>query len=152
MKTPENQMMFYPRRKDAGCLGLAFLASAMVGAYFATRNGSVTIAVFSCAAFLLFVFFFGPVLRNQTVEICNGFIVVRTFNRAVQLGPDDLVDVVKRHNGGLAYRFHAGGILHYQVSPHGYYHTEALQKHLDCLFDLDRLGSSIREPGKQQSM
>ncbi len=140
IESPSTPVMFYPRRKGAGCLGLAFLAFAMAGAYIATRNGSVTMVVCSCAAFLLFVFFFEPALRNQTIEIGNDFIIVRTFRRPVKLKTEHLVEVVKRQNGSLAYRFHAGGILHYQVSPLGYYDAETLQKHFDCIFDLDRPG------------
>jgi len=150
MKTPENQMMFYPRRKNVGWLSMACLAFSISAAYIAARNGSVTMAVCACAAFLLFVFLFGPALRNQTIEIGNDFIIVRTFRRPVKLKTEHLVEVVKRQNGSLAYRFHAGGILHYQVSPLGYYDAETLQKNFDCIFDLDRLGISIRESGKQR--
>ena len=144
----KNRVMFHPRRKEAGCLGLVFLAFSMVAAYIATRNGSVTMVTFSCIAFLVFVFFFEPALRNQTIEIGNGLIIVRTHRRAVKLVAGHLVEVVKRRDGSLAYRFHAGGILHYQVSPLGYYHAESLQKQFDRLFNLDSLGISIRESDK----
>lgn len=142
-------MIFHPRTKNAGYIGLACLTASLVGAFFSTRNGSLTVAIFSCAAFLLFVILIGPVLGNQTIEIGDGFIVVRKFRRAVQLEPDDLVEVIKRRDGSLAYKFHAGVILHYQISPLAYYHAEVLQEHFDCIFDLESLGISIRDLGKQ---
>lgn len=142
-------MIFHPRRKNAGCLGLACLTASLVGAFVATRNENLTVAIFSCAAFVLFVILIGSVLGNQTIEIGDGFMVVRRFRRAVRLEPDDLVEVIKRRDGSLAYRFHAGGILHFQVSPLAYYHSEALQEHFDCIFDLESLGISIRELGRQ---
>jgi hypothetical protein len=58
---------------------MACLAFSMAAAYFAARNGSITMVVCSGVAFLLFIMLFGPVLRNQTVEIGSDFIVVRTF-------------------------------------------------------------------------
>jgi len=145
-------MMFCPRRKEASCLGLAFLVFALACAYLTLRNGTITTVVSSSAAFILFVFFFEPALMNQTIEIGNDFIIVRTFRRVVKLKTEHLVEVVKRRNGSLAYRFHAGGFLHYQVSPLGYYHAEILQKHFDSIFDLNRLGISIHESGKHRKM
>jgi hypothetical protein len=129
---------------------MACLGFSMAAAYLAARNGSITMVVCSGVAFLLFIILFGPVLRNQTVEIGSDFIVVRTFRRAAKLETDHLIEVLKRHNGSLAYRFHAGGNLHYQVSPLAYYHAESLQKHFDRLFDLDRQGVSIIEAGRRR--
>lgn len=140
-------MMFHPRRKSAGCLGFAFLAASLIGAYATTRNASVIWALCSGAAFLLFVILIVPVLMNQTVETGDGFIVVRNLRRTVRLGPDDLVEMVRRGDGSLAYRFTAGGLLHYQVSPLAFYDAGTLQEHFDRIFDLDRLGISIRERG-----
>jgi len=116
----------------------------------AARTGGATMWVCSGVAFVLFVMLLGPVLRNQTIEVGDEFLVVRTFGLAVKLEPGHLIEVVKRRNGSLAYQFHAGGLLHYQVSPLAYYHSESLQKHFDCLFDLNKLGISIPEPGRQR--
>ena len=143
-------MMFHPNRKSAGCLSFAFLAAGLVGASAATRNGSVIWALGSGASFLLFVILIVPVLMNQTVETGDGFIVVRTLRRTVRLEPHDLVEVVRRRNGSLAYRFAVGRLLHYQVSPLAYYHAVTLQEHLDRIFDLRRLGMSIRDLGSDK--
>ena len=107
-------------------------------------------AVIACMSFVLFILLFGPVLRNQTVEICDRFFIVRTFGRAVQLNPEHLTEVVKCRDDYLCYKFHAGGILYYQVTPRGYYHAGALQTHFDRLFDLDKLGVRVREPGRRR--
>lgn len=142
-------MMFRPRRKAAVCLSLACLAAGLIGAHTATQHGSVIGALCSGAAFLLFVILIVPVLMNQTVETGDGFIVVRDPLRTVQLGPDDLVEVVRRRDGSLAYRFHGGGYLHRQVTPLAYYRAGLLQEHFDRLFDLNELGVSVRDRSRQ---
>ena len=129
---------------------MACLVSSMVAVFIAARTGSVGMWVCFGVAFFIFVILLGPVLVNQTIEVKHGFLIVRTFRRSVKLKACHLTEVVKRRDGSLAYRFHAGGILYYQVSPLAYYHAESLQKHFDRLFELDERGIGIREPGKQE--
>jgi len=141
---------FLPHRRMAAFLGLACLAIGVGAAYLSVRVGSVTLALVSIMAFFGSVVLLGPVLRNQTVEVRDESLIVRTFWHAVELRPCHLTEVVRHKGGARSYRFESGDFF-YQISPIAYHNSEALQREFDQLFDAGDLGGAIRESGSQNN-
>jgi len=132
MKT--KTMIFRPRRKTVACLGLACLAAAVLAGCIAVRVGAVIIHLGAAVTGVLSVVLLGPVLRNQTIEVGEASVLVRTFARAVELRPQHLTQVVRRKSGIVSYRFESGRRL-YQVTPIVYHDAALLQAEFDRLFD-----------------
>jgi len=130
---------FSPRRKSVGLVGTGSLAAGVGGAWLAVHWESSLIAVISGIAILFAVFLFGPVIRNQTIEVSDRSIVVHTFGRSVELTADHLTEIVRRKGGGLSYRFRSGNSF-YQITPMGYYDARKFEREFDRLFALKSLG------------
>jgi len=127
-------LKFHPARKRVAFFAMACLVIGITAAYGFLHSHSVLMAVCSGVAVVGFLFLLGPVLRNQTVEVGQDCIIVRTFGRPFELKAEHLVEVVRRKNGAMSYRFQAGN-QHYQVTPLAYGDADIIQKHFDRLFD-----------------
>jgi hypothetical protein len=141
---------FRLHRRTAAYLGLACLAIGVVAAYLSARVESVTLVFVSIVAFLGSVFFPGPVLRNQTVEVRDESLIVRTFWHAVELRPRHLTEVVRHKGGARSYLFESGDLF-YQITSVAYHNAEAFQREFDRLFAAGEPGGAIGESGRRNN-
>lgn len=91
---------------------------------------------------MIAVYFIGPVIRNQIIEIAGKGILLYSFGRKIELDSANLYEIVIRGNGTKSYRFRKNR-FEYQVTPRAYHDRIQLQEQFDRLFKVKNLKVNV---------
>jgi len=89
------------------------------------------------------VYFIGPVIRNQVIEITDKGFLLYSFGRKIELNSTNLYEIVEREKGIKSYRFRKNRFEEYQVTSHAYHDGIRLQEQFDQLFKVENLKVNV---------
>jgi hypothetical protein len=131
-------MKFYPHTSSLRIIFVFCLLAGMGLAYLFWQQSNVLTLLSSVTMFGIALFFFVPVIKNQTVEFIDEDLVISSFGRIVTLDVNNLYQVIKRRDGTISYRFEKDDFI-CQVTPSAYHEGEILQEQFNKKFKLEEL-------------
>lgn len=87
---------------------------------------------------MIAVYFIGPVIRNQIIEITGNELLLYSFGRKIELDSTNLYKIVESEKGIKSYRFRKNR-FEYQVTPYAYHDSIRLQEQFDQMFKIGNL-------------
>ena len=91
---------------------------------------------------MIAVYFIGPAIRNQIIEITGKGILLYSFGRKIELDSANLYEIMIKENGIKSYRFRKNR-FEYQVTPRAYHDSIQLQEQFDQLFKVENLKVNV---------
>jgi len=125
--------LFKPARRFLGLCTLVVFAALLVNAYYLISSkhpvGYITLVLL----FLLFLYLFFPLIKNQKLIISGDKLIVLTYGKHNTLTfSANLHEILVKGETIISYRFEKDG-QYFQISPSAYEETEEVETHLKSM-------------------